>query len=88
MRRVLAIPMLISAVVPAHARPAARPVKQPVQASREAAKIVLERDARGTLRSAACARFDFADLGAFVSDDTVRAKRCAPKAPRAAGGKK
>ncbi len=65
MKSVLFIPVLISV-----AKPAPAPSRQ------ESPVVVLSRDTRGLLRSAPCARFDLSDPAAFLSDDTVRAKRC------------
>jgi hypothetical protein len=41
--------------------------------------VELIRDNRGILRAVPCARFDLADPKSFISDDTVRAKRCVVK---------
>ncbi len=82
MKRTLFVPVLISIAGTAQARSGARPIVPPARAAQTAA-VVLERDSRGVLRNAPCARFDLSDPKAFVSDDTIRAKRCAPKAPAA-----
>lgn len=87
MKRSMLVPAILVLAPAAHARSGARALRSPTQAA-QTATLVLERDARGKLKTAPCARFDLSDPASFLSDDTVRAKRCQKTEPAKSSGKK